>query len=447
MRKVFSLLSIILISAFLFFVNQSNAQISIGGTPESFNLKLDDNIEVKDFQKIDIEKVSLQDEIRDTDGELYRYGVSIKAGFSINSVGTWTNLSNGDRIWRLKLHAEDALAIGVYYDDFWLPTGGELYLYGDSKAQVIGAFTSINNPPSGIFANELIYGETVILEYYEPKAVKGDAIINISEIAYGYRSVYGDNFDRGGTYGSSESCEVDAICSEANNWRDQQRGVARISIKEGATYGWCTGSLVNNTDTDCLPYFLTADHCAGSASMEDLLAWIFYFNYERQNCNDTNEPEPIANTITGAVKKARGSMSSGSDFYLVLFNSYLPLEYDVYFNGWRTVNASSTSGVGIHHPAGDVKKISTYTNTLTNWGNTHWRVTWSPTSSGAGVTEGGSSGSPIFNNNGYIVGTLTGGLSACVTGGAGPGTGPNQPDKYGKFSYSWQSNGSSAAYR
>jgi PKD repeat protein len=55
------------------------------------------------------------------------------------------------------------------------------------------------------------------------------------------------------------------------------------------------------------------------------------------------------------------------------------------------------------------------------------------------VTEGGSSGSPIFNNSGRIVGDLTGGGSYCST--------PTSPDLYGKFSYSWDQNGSTAAER
>jgi hypothetical protein len=54
------------------------------------------------------------------------------------------------------------------------------------------------------------------------------------------------------------------------------------------------------------------------------------------------------------------------------------------------------------------------------------------------VTEGGSSGSPLFNNDGRIIGTLTGGYSACDSSGV---VGPNKPDYFGKFSYHWESNG------
>ena len=67
---------------------------------------------------------------------------------------------------------------------------------------------------------------------------------------------------------------------------------------------------------------------------------------------------------------------------------------------------------------------------------------WTSTANGWGVTEGGSSGSPLFDYQGYLIGTLTGGLSDCIPGGGGSGTGPDKPDYYGKFSFSWDQNGS-----
>ena len=75
---------------------------------------------------------------------------------------------------------------------------------------------------------------------------------------------------------------------------------------------------------------------------------------------------------------------------------------------------------------------------------THWSVVWVATTNGHGVTEGGSSGSPIFNSTGLIIGTLTGGLSACSAGEAGTGTGPDEYDIYGKFFKHWDANGSTS---
>ena len=106
----------------------------------------------------------------------------------------------------------------------------------------------------------------------------------------------------------------------------------------------------------------------------------------------------------------------------------------------------SPVGVTIHHPAGDIKKISTYTTPVesSQWSGTsgtHWQVYWSETETNWGVTEGGSSGAPLYDNTGKIIGALTGGQAACEPDGSGSGTGPDQPDYYGKFSYSWDQNG------
>ena len=96
------------------------------------------------------------------------------------------------------------------------------------------------------------------------------------------------------------------------------------------------------------------------------------------------------------------------------------------------------NGVGIHHPAGDIKKISRYTQSTTSSGY-DWRVKWSSTDNGHGVTEGGSSGSPLLNANKQIIGDLSTGSSACS-----PAFLLNGSDYYGKFSHSWDQNGNNS---
>ncbi|MCD4683524.1 MAG: PKD domain-containing protein, partial [Bacteroidales bacterium] len=184
----------------------------------------------------------------------------------------------------------------------------------------------------------------------------------------------------------------------------------------------------------------------GTASASDRNQWIFYFNYESSGCSNPGS-SPGYNSKTGATLKARGDIDGGSDFQLVQINSAISSYYNIYYNGWDRSGSSSSSGVAIHHPAGDIKKISTYNSTLTSatWNgsgyigatNAHWRAYWIATTNGHGVNEGGSSGSPIFNSSGRVLGTLTGGSSSCSN--------PYWPDLYGKFSYHWQSNGSSSS--
>jgi hypothetical protein len=238
----------------------------------------------------------------------------------------------------------------------------------------------------------------------------------------------------------SEACEVDVNCPEGTAWADQIRGICRILVKVGASSGYCSGSAINNTAADCTPYILTAQHCGAGASTADFNAWKFYFNYQKSACGSGSGT--LSNVLTGAAlisnsNDVSGSSINKSDFILCETNTAFPSSFNIYLNGWNNVNTGATSGVSIHHPAGDFKKISTFTSTLTSSGwsaaNTHWRVIWAATVTNHGVTEGGSSGSPIFNSSKLIVGKLSGGSSFC--------TSPTAPDLYGKFSYSWQSCG------
>ena len=172
-----------------------------------------------------------------------------------------------------------------------------------------------------------------------------------------------------------------------------------------------------------------------------------YYNYERPECGEGNGL--LNRRRTGVIRLAdsddiQGNNFDGSDFLLVEVEDEIPSNWDVYYAGWDASGSGSGSGVGIHHPSGDVKKVSTYTQNTSSISlgafGSHWRVYWVETVTDHGVTEGGSSGSHLFNEEGLSIGTLSAGLSACSNGGAGAGTGPNQPDYYGKMSYHWDDN-------
>lgn len=418
------------------FSNLTIAQISQGGVPPSFTSKnLKNNFQEIIVQKPNVEQLLLEDAENDKQALPLRFAKLLEVNLDINNSGKWTDIPRKGRIWRLKITSDGALAIGIYYNNFRIPRGGQLFLYNEDKTQLIGAFTEINNTENKLFATELIKGETTILEYFEPYGVFEKPEIGISEISYAYRAV-NSLFPKGTDgFGDSGTCEVNVNCPEGDNWQDQKRSVAKIQTKNGTL---CTGSLVNNTLENCMPYFLTADHCGKYSSDDNINQWIFYFNYESITCPNPQE-EPSSNTIVGATKKASYG-TGGSDFFLVLLNQGIPSSYNPYFGGWNRYDVSSLNGVTIHHPEGDIKKISTYTSpTISSfWNhdstmNHYWKVKWAATENGHGVTEGGSSGCPLYDNFGRVIGTLTGGQASC--------THLNYPDFYGKFSYSWDSCG------
>jgi hypothetical protein len=448
---------LLLISCYIFFFGVSSflhAQLQQGGFPVSFYAEGMNDV----FHEVQVSPpeqriLHAEDEEADKEGLPQRFAVHLPVNLNMQSSGTWSFFADGSRIWRLKLRAENALAVGLHFTDFYLPEGCELFLYDQQHDQVLGAFTSLNNRPGGLFATDLINGEYVNIDLYIPEKVNMDNFFTVSEVVYAYRHILNPN--EKGTSGG-DFCEVNINCSpEGDNWQQIKRGVVRIQVKVGGGSYWCTGSMINNTRNDHTPYLLTADHCAYQAgkyaTAADLENWIFRFNHEGAFCESTG-PATGAYSLTGATRIAQGGNrgSTGSDFYLVKLIDQIPEEKNVMFLGWSIENIAESSGVTIHHPDGDIKKVSTFTTPVetSGWsGNglpSHWRVTWSETPNGWGVTEGGSSGSPLLNDSGRIIGTLTGGLAACEYSG---NLGPDKPDFYGKFSYHWLLNGQADTLR
>ena len=405
-----------------FFLGNSFSQISQGGVP--FGLDLGKNLlqhaPLKSMPSFDIDGLRAEDEVRDLQpGQPYRFGYNFDVNFNLSNSGIWQEFEDGSKIWRLAIESKGALSLNFAFDNFKIPEGARLFIYTSCGKNVIGAFTSYNNQHDGYFATAPISGDNVILEYFEPSNKEFEGTLNIYRVTHGYRGV-GESFEKG--FGHSGACNMNVACPEAADWDKQIRSVARI-IRNGGD--WCTGVLINNTENDGTPYFLSANHCFASEG-----SLVFIFNWQSETCANPTSAPPIVHTISGAVTRARNSTS---DVWLLEFNNPVPEEFNAYFSGWNRELGDAIPGYvfGIHHPSGDIKKFSFSESGVTrasylgapNSGTSHWRVTWD----GGTTTEGGSSGSPIFDSNGRIIGQLHGGYAAC---------GNVLPDWYGRFGVS-----------
>lgn len=377
------------------------------------------------------------------DKEVYRQefpmfaGVSIPVNERFSRKAHPTLLPDGSVLWHVMISVPGAKALGIVFSDFHMQGNDKLFIFDDTKKHHIGAFTQANHSNHGNFSTQILPASTLFIEYHtQNTSLTHPPDFTIEEIVYLTDDTF---FQPPGESGkSSGECNVNVNCPEGQMWQKQKRGVARILLRQQSSWFNCTGSLINNTANDGTPYFLTSDHCGSSASNEDLQVWQFYFNYEYADCPN-NGDTPNTRMLTGATLIAKAPISQGSDFKLLLLNDDVPLNWNPYFNGWSVSSRDPQEGTGIHHPSGDPKKISTYTNPLQQatftggMPNGYWKVVWEETESGHGVTEGGSSGSPIFDQHGLIAGTLTGGGASCAN--------PTQPDYYGKFYRHWIANG------
>jgi len=399
----------------------------------------------------DLARFMEEDLVNDLNPGPLRYACPVWVNFTPDNSGVWQELEDGSKIWRLKVNLPGALSTNTYYDKFWIPEGGKFFVYSEDTRQSIGAFISDfikgDREKPVEFATALIYGENVVFEYFQPVTVKEPPIIVISNINYGYRYVE-NPFDKRGT-GTSGTCNININCPQGIDWQVEKHAVARISVNgpDGGS-GWCSGALVNTTSNAKKAYVLTANHCItglyDAETKPNASQMVFYWEFEDLGCA-INSTIPASRTSQGAWVEANSTMA---DFALLLIDSKQdPLniaEVYPYYLGWDRSGNSDVGGVGIHHPMGDVKKITPYsgiplpTNYLAglppNSNGDHWRVTWNE-----GTTEGGSSGSPLINGSHRIIGQLHGGYASCIT--------PSGADWYGKFSVSWTGNGSNINYR
>ena len=417
------------------------AQKNIGGKPYSFdkefnvkNVKRNTYPEVE-LAKLDMQKIVAEDKINDSTLQPFRYGIAVEVDLNLDNSGEWLTLEDGNRIWRLRIHCPEAKSIHFTYDKFWIPTGGVLYICDNNKTTYIGGFNEENNQgikekPSK-YVTGLIFSDVVVLEYFEPKEVMHESIISISNVIYGYRDMPDENNLRG--FGDAP-CSVNINCSpEGDDWQQEKTSVAKILMS-----GWlCSGSLINNTRYDGTPYFLTACHCMDSNNCRDennldadASYFIFYWDYESSECvNGVNFTPP---STAGAIIKANGALSDFALLELKETPYELKPQVRAYFNGWdRRVPLGKT--VGIHHPKGDIKKISIDNDSPYTVNNNLWWVHWSSLPNGNSILYGGSSGSPLYNNEKKVIG------QAYAIAGENCSS---QSAFYGRFDVSWNSNGS-----
>ena len=395
----------------LLILNSIQSQISVGGIPKSVLININQTIPNIDMPNINSESFLQEDELEIDKYIPFRFGAPIDAHYNLENSGEWIDTNDG-RIWRLSITSEGAYSINLLYDRFILPEGAEMFIYDDDMNTILGAFTNQNNKDHQTFATAPTQGDVTIIEYFEPYTVEFHGEIQINRIVHAYKDIFFNDNERG--YGDSGSCNNNVNCPEFIDWADEVRSVAMILTSGGSRL--CTGSLINNVREDLTPYFLTANHCLGGES-----SWIFMFNYDSPGCNNQNGPTYM--TVQGSTLLEN---SSNSDFALLLLEETPPLDYEVHFAGWDATGNTPNIPVGIHHPSGDIKKISFDYNNASNSGN-YWDVdSWDD-----GTTEPGSSGSPLFDGLTHrIVGQLYGGVASCSNFGY---------DTYGKVSSSWNS--------
>lgn len=392
----------------------------------------------------DLAKLSAEDAQRDARKDLpLRYGRVLSTGtLDVDAgAGVWKRLPDGSWTWRLNVSGPGAESLEFAFSRFRLPHGAQLLIRSPRGSEQLGPFTDADNPISGSFHTPMLTGDTAVLELSVPADKREVVELTLTAVVWGYRDPFAI------TRAKSGSCNVDTICPEGDAWRDQIASVAHYSFSSDGNGYVCTGSLLNtgNTSADkTTPRFSTAYHCI--SNMSEANSMVFYWGYESPTCrsvgssaNGTGLPRSsnTRSVQTGGAKLI--SANRVSDFSALELKSQIPASAGVYYSGWDRTGNTPPGTVGIHHPAGDEKRLSfdddapgIMNNCIINDTNSisHWRT--GPYD--VGTTEGGSSGSGLWNtSNKLLIGVLSGGNASCRNAGGW--------DCYGRLSTAWEMQG------
>ena len=381
---------------------------------------------------VDVNALLAEDELEKGLGLPFRFGKAIDVDLGLENAGEWKNVQGG-RIWKLPITSENAYSINLIFKSFFLAKGAELYIYNQEQTMLMGPITPKDNKKSKRFSTDLIQGEGIVLELFEPSESNGESQLHLEKVIHGYKNT----FKAGGT-GFSGDCNIDINCPQGTDWQDESDAVAMVLLANGTRK--CSGTLLNNTSQDFTPNFLTAFHCLNVEFPKNTILsqqeidraedFVFRFQYKSPTCGGGDD--------TNFMSYSGSTFRSGwynSDFALLELDQQP--EVCTKMAGWNRGTLPATSATGIHHPSGDVMKISldikspvkeASPNINVVPSDNFWSVRWNQ-----GVTEGGSSGSGLFDQNHRLIGQLEGGDSSCAT--------PFAKDLYGRFDISWTGGG------
>ena len=265
----------------------------------------------------------------------------------------------------------------------------------------------------------LIEGEEATIEIELPPGISPEmveiAIPRVSHFFISPLSAQGGNAIK-----SVGACEIDATCYP--DWGSEGNATAKMSFVDGGSSYVCTGTLLNDTASSGTPYFLSANHCISKQIVAENM--ITYWFYQSASCNSVT-PNPGYKTLTGGATLLYASSLTDTSF--MKLNSTPPT--GAKYAGWDpSAPVLATAVTGVHHPAGDLQKISfgsiqsfadcTSPDPLnftcspsTRTSAEYLNITYT-----SGIVEGGSSGSGLFKTSGsshYLIGQLYGGSANC----------------------------------
>jgi len=355
---------------------------------------------------VDPQQVEAMRSMNQPKDQPFRFAIPVEVNFTPSNSG-FVARRGSETIWILPVSSKGALSLNVILSPFDLPEGAYVYVYDEERRIVRGAFTSRSAPGMPTMPVMPVPGERMVLECHFPGNGIPEKSVGVKQVAHDFTGFFDPETTKDLYFGRSDACEIDLNCSANPDYLRASRSVARLLV---AGTELCTGVMVNNTGNVSRAYMLTANHCIETQS--HATNTIFVLNYRSPSCDGPDMTNTY--TISGSLLRAT---NPEIDFTLVELSQFPSLVARPWFAGWDITSSTPANTFTLHHPEGDVMKLSIDNNVPVTASYPvsgfvsagFWRVLrWD-----LGTTERGSSGAPLFDQNGRLRGTLTGGAATC----------------------------------
>jgi hypothetical protein len=360
-------------------------------------------------QALDVDR--LMEEDLNPDWRGLRMGI-VQELSATNTAGKWQDLGDGGRLWTMAVHARGAKAVRLRVPNFDPPVGAELIVYSPKAPQFAQGpidVTWLAQP--GDLWTPTIYGETIYCEFYLPPQAKNTNYeIRIDAVLNQYRTLGGDD-----DLIDEVPCHLDVSCYSDWEFVAQGVGVTSFVGTDLPAGFYCSAAMLNRSNSDWTPLLMSATHCTAFAMPNSLqVTW----GYESEECNGA-VPDPNSLPQAPIIANLVGDVTT--DWTLLGLRS-INLGGVVY-EGWDANTwGNNSSATSISHPDRSWKRIAFGTKT----GNAGYRPDPNDPPScmtgtayevsfpqGSGLTEPGSSGSPIFDDAKRVRGVLSCGTTDC----------------------------------
>ena len=284
-------------------------------------------------------------------------------------------------------------------------------------------------------------GEAQTVEFFAPGTSDPRGLsLRVTAASHVFTTIASAFRKRVSEIGRAGACNLDIQCSPlqaSQAFLDARNAVAQMVFNRDGFIGLCTGTLLNDADASTqTPWFYGANHCfendqlpyktpAQMQAVASTLNTLWFF--EAISCN-SQAPPPFSQSFSGATLLYN---NPGADVLFLRLNSAPPA--GAFFVGWdANAVASGAAIVVMHHPEGDLKKVSQ--GSVVRFSTPQPPLLGGPTTPfsevkyNSGTTEGGSSGAGLFTFNGsqYVLrGGLYGGGAFCSS--------PTESDWYSQF--------------